>query len=144
MKHILLIGPPGAGKSTLIVLAKARGLRAEDLEEYGHESTAHEERLAKARELAQEDEDGVMLVGMADIDPIEFPESSLKVMLLPSRSVYEKRLHERDTNAPHKQGQEGLERKYDAFKQWSEQFDHVVVNDGLPDEALDLILSLEI
>lgn len=142
MKHLLLIGPPGSGKSTLIVLARSRGLRAEDLEEYGHGSTGYEERLAKARELAQETEDGVILVGMADVDPMEFPMSAVKVMLLPSWSVYEKRLHERDANAPHKQGQEGLERKYDVFKQWSGQFDHVVVNDGLPDETLDSILSL--
>ena len=142
MRHVLLVGPPGAGKSTLIEIARGRGIRAEDLEQYEHEPHGYEKRLAKARVLAQEIEEGFMLVGMADIDPIEFPESSLKIMLLPSRAVYEQRLQARDALHPHKSGQEGLEWKYGEFIRWSKQFAHVIVNDSTPEQTLSQVLSL--
>ncbi|MBI5794023.1 hypothetical protein HZA87_02975 [Candidatus Uhrbacteria bacterium] len=141
MKHVLLIGPPGAGKSTLIEVAQARGIRAEDLENYGHGSDGYEMRLEKARELSRETGEGFMLVGMADIDPVIFPKSSIQVMLLPSRFVYEQRLKHRDALHSRKQGQEGLERKYNVFVQWSKKFEHVIESDTTPEQDLDQILA---
>ncbi len=143
MRFTLLLGPPGAGKSTVIQLAKERGISAVDLEDFGHGEGA-DVRTKKAQEIIRTNrtEDGLMLVGMADVDPVTFPKNSMKVMLLPSFEVYEKRLVDRDKTQEHKRGQGGLEYKYKEFLEWSKKFEHVVHNDDTPEETLKKILAI--
>lgn len=140
-RFVLLIGPPGAGKSTIIKLAKQRGLNAVDLEDFGRGASGHESRKQAAEKLivAAKDEDSI-IVGMADIDPIIFPSDSIRIMLLPSFETYKRRPQERDARSPHKSGQEGLERKYREFVDWAKQFEHVIQNDSTPEDALKEIL----
>lgn len=141
-QFVLLIGPPGAGKSTIIKLAKQRGLDAIDLEDFGHGADGHELRQQAAEKLIVEAKaDRSIIVGMADIDPATFPKDSLHIMLLPSRDIYSKRLENRDALFPHKKGQEGMERRYAEFTEWSKEFACVIHNDSTPEDALEKIQS---
>ncbi len=137
---ILLIAPPAAGKSTLIRLAKQKGLRAIDLEDAGHGPDGSFHRLRAAERLAKENPDECVLVGMADVDPDVFPHESIKLMLLPSREVYRTRLALRDREQKQKEGQGGM-KKYDEFVEWSRTFDHVIQNDDDPEKTLEEILT---
>lgn len=144
MQFILLLGPPGSGKSTIIQAAQQNGMEAYDLEEYGHGSSGHEKRTEKAKELVKEREndDGVALIGMADVDPSVFPANATKIMILPSLEIYKARLEKRDAEQVEKQGQGGIEYKYASFREQANAFEHVMVNDGSVEEALAHIKQL--
>lgn len=142
MKFVLLIGPPGSGKSTIIGVAKEKGYRAIDLEEVAHGADGITQRIKKAKEIIAQKTEADYFVGMADVDPIIFPKDSLKIMLLPSFEVYRERLNSRDKVHEHKRGQGGLEFKYKEFGEWARQFEHVIKNDGTPQEALEDILEV--
>ncbi|OGQ22334.1 MAG: hypothetical protein A3I05_09540 [Deltaproteobacteria bacterium RIFCSPLOWO2_02_FULL_44_10] len=140
MHFILLLGPPGSGKSTIIGAAKQEGIEAYDLEEYGHGLTGPEDRLAKAKELVRTCVgNGSVLIGMADVDPSVFPLDATKIMILPSFDVYKARLEQRDFEQIHKQGQGGVEYKYASFAEQAKSFENVIVNDGSVEEALTQI-----
>ena len=143
MTFTLLLGPPGSGKSTVIRTAKSQGVNAIDLEDFGGGMEGTAQRTEVAKNLIQENtESGIMLVGMADVDPSLFPDDSIEIMLLPSFEVYKERLQVRDESEPHKQGQGGLEYKYDSFKKQSEEFEHVLGDEPSPEETLSQILKL--
>jgi len=137
MHFILLLGPPGSGKSTIIRAAKQEGIVAYDLEEYGHGLTGPKDRLAKAEELVRTCvQNGSALIGMADVDPSVFPLDATKIMILPSFDVYKTRLEQRDAEHVNKKGQGGIEYKYASFCEQAKAFTHVIVNDGSVEEAL--------
>jgi guanylate kinase len=143
MHFILLLGPPGSGKSTIIRSLKQDGIEAYDLEEYGHGATGFEKRKAKAEELVRTcPKEGVALIGMADVDPDVFPPESTRVMILPSFDVYKDRLEKRDAEQIDKQGQGGIEYKYASFQEQAKSFSHVIVNDGSVEEAISHIQQL--
>ena len=141
-RFVLLIGPPGAGKSTISKRAKQRGLNAVDLEDFGHGTSGHGARQRAAEKLIKEQKgDGFVIVAMADIDPAIFPKDSARIMLLPSHDIYLKRLQNRDALLPHKKGQEGKERKYAEFTEWSKKFEYVIHNNSTPEDTLEKILA---
>ncbi|MFH1712219.1 MAG: hypothetical protein ABH846_03225 [Patescibacteria group bacterium] len=143
MSLILLLGPPGSGKSTIIKTAKTKGLPAFDLEEHGSRPENTQGRITQAKKIIQDHQDDEnVLIGMADVDPKVFPNDSIKIMLLPSLKVYRARLQDRDAEQADKRDQGGLEYKYDEFKEWAAKFEHVIQNDGTPEEALEQILDV--
>lgn len=143
MHFILLLGPPGSGKSTIIKAAKQEGIEAYDLEEYGHGLSGPKDRTSKAVELVRTCiGNGSILIGMADVDSSLFPLDATKIMILPSFDVYKARLEKRDAEHVHKQGQGGVEYKYASFREQANAFEHVMVNDGSVEEALTQIKQL--
>jgi energy-coupling factor transporter ATP-binding protein EcfA2 len=114
--HVYIFGPPGSGKSTVVRMLQAKGCAAIDLEEIGAEPGP-----------------GNMFIGGGSVKPSSV---SLKVMLLPSRSVYDARRAERDLRIPHKAGQGDY---YDGFAA-STDFD-MIFHDESPEEIVHTLMA---
>lgn len=138
MKFVLLFGPPGSGKSTFIQFVKSLGYKAFDLEKMGTSTQTRVEAAAELRK-ALEHEEGMVFLGMADVHPEIFPESSVKILMLPSFDVYVKRVEQRDLEFPEKRFQSALE-KHGQFQKQAKNFSCVIQNDGDVHETLEQIL----
>lgn len=111
--NIILFGPPGVGKSTLIGILKSEGFRAIDLEDiYPH----------KVRFQIPSYIDGA-IIGAADLNPARNYHNSVKVFLNLPQDIYEKRRALRDAKFPSKAGQN----KHD-IKSWLNgvKYDYVI------------------
>lgn len=138
---VLLYGPPGSGKSTLVRLAQQRGLIAVDLEDVFPGSAGKEIRRKAGMELATKyPSKQMVIVGTADVWFDAFPPDSLKILLLPPREIYNKRLRQRDKDKPFKAGQGGIE-VYEKFKQGVDMFDVVLGDEMSAEGTLDRILA---
>jgi guanylate kinase len=93
--NIILFGPPGVGKSTLIGALKSHGLRAIDLEDV---------YPSKIRFQLPSMVDGVVLGG-ADLNPKRKYSNAKKVFLSMPQEAYEKRRKVRDAKVPGKENQ---------------------------------------
>lgn len=117
----VFFGPPGAGKSTLIHLARRSGLEAFDLEAAPRSLRAvlvfrANEATSPLRQLGA--------IGAADAQPSSFdPRFYTRVLLLPPRATYDRRRTRRDILYPHKRGQPDV---YDAFRADMHKFDMLI------------------
>jgi len=108
---LVLFGPPGCGKSTLVLAAQKMGLSAVDLEK--------EPRLKGQLALLR----SYRLVGAADTQPEHYAHAGFtRVLLLPSERIYRWRRMERDRLHPHKANQGD---HYPGFKARSHRFDFI-------------------
>jgi guanylate kinase len=134
---VVLYGPPSVGKSTLIALAKERGYEAYDFEKMG---SSYEERKAAMLETFLKLKSGFVLCGAADLRKSDFPIATRSVLLLPEREEYLRHLAKRDSEHPHKMGQNALE-KYDHSLDRQSEYEFVFSDISSPEHLLDEILS---
>lgn len=117
---VVLFGPPGVGKSSLVTEAKSKGYEAYDLEHVERQC-----REAAAREVYRNAE-GVekpVVVGAAGTQPKHWGRKTITVLLLPPEPIYEERRAFRDELKPWKARQP---RVYDAFAISRREFDLVL------------------
>ena len=134
---VVLFGPPGVGKSTLIALAHQRGIESYDFEKGGN---SYEERKKSMLATFGLLRTGFVLCGAADIQRKDFPMPVRSVLLLPDRQEYVRRMTERNNISPHKANQKN-ERVYDKFNARQKDFDLVINDIASPERLLDEILS---
>ncbi len=96
--HIALYGPPGAGKSTLVFVAKKMGWNTLDLEDAG---STFEKRLA-AVDKYKDGKSPWTLFGAADIPPESFPKGTKFVLLAPDEGELIARVQGRNDMRAHK------------------------------------------
>jgi hypothetical protein len=94
MNNVILFGPPGIGKSTLIGDAKASGLKAVDLEDIDGR---------QRYQMPSHQRDTVL--GAADLDPSRVYPGDVKVLLWMPQAQYEVRRDLRDARQPGKKTQ---------------------------------------
>ncbi|MFW9877084.1 MAG: hypothetical protein ACFFG0_28675 [Candidatus Thorarchaeota archaeon] len=113
MKYIALFGPPACGKSTLIKEFKKIGVRAYDLEKYGH---TYQERKNALQKILKKEKSDHIIFGAADMRINDFPKDTTKILLLPPLEIYQKRLKERNKKYPHKEGQDAINKYFSIDK----------------------------
>lgn len=93
--NVILFGPPGIGKSTLIGILKTKGFGAIDLEDlYPNRLRFQIPNVADA-----------IFIGGADLNPKRVYPNSVKVFLDADQTTYEQRRAERDKKFPDKGNQ---------------------------------------
>lgn len=127
--NIILFGPPGIGKSTLIGTLKTLGQRAIDLEDlYPNRIRFQVPNLV----------DNVYL-GAADLNPQRKYPNAIKVLLYADQKVYEQRRSARDAKQPGKAAQQPhlienwMNAPYDILLQ---------TDDGGPEQVARTLVSL--
>lgn len=136
MKQIIvLFGPPGVGKTTLIKTAKSLHIPAIDLENV---ASSTEKRKAYVQNLFSGAYPHTMIIGAADLHQNNFPDFVETVLLLPEKNTYLQRMEMRDSDMPHKAEQNG-DTVYDLFAQSRRNFDRVITETGTPDEILKVL-----
>jgi len=86
MKNIILFGPPGIGKSTIIGILKTKGIGAIDLEDfYPNRIRFQIPNLVQGKVL-----------GAADLNPQRKYGNALKVLLIADQDSYDQRRAQRD------------------------------------------------
>ena len=136
MNLIVIFGPPGVGKSTLVKLATKRGIRAYDLEDCADKA----ERKIKVQKILDAKFNGTILIGAANLHPEDFPHEAKFILLLPDRNIYLKRLEKRDKLEPEQRGQGGPA-FYDGFAQNKEPYTRIIEDSAEPEEILEKIFS---
>ena len=137
-KLIALFGPPGVGKSTLIKIAREKGIIAYDLEEEGE---TLEERKNSLKRILESEMSEFILFGSADLGPKDFPDNTQTILLLPPKKIFLERSIKRDSDMPHKSGQ-NAEYVYDLSAGWQSEFKEVIKDLGSPEVILNQILDL--
>jgi hypothetical protein len=95
MKNIILFGPPGIGKSTLIGILKTKGIGAIDLEDlYPNRIRFQVPNLVTGK-----------ILGAADLNPSRKYSNAIKVLLTAKQDVYDARRSERDQKVSGKASQ---------------------------------------
>lgn len=127
--NIILFGPPGIGKSTLIGHLKTLGQRAIDLEDL------YPNRI---RFQVPNMTDNVY-IGAADLSPARKYSNAIKVLLTADQTVYDKRRSARDAKQPGKAAQ-----KRHLMKDWeTAQYDILLrTDDGTPEQVARTLISL--
>lgn len=127
--NIILFGPPGIGKSTLIGTLKTLGKRAIDLEDlYPNRIRFQVPNLV----------DNVY-IGAADLAPARSYRNALKVLLTMPQAQYDARRAARDANQPGKAAQDRH-----LIKNWeSAKYDYLLrVDEGDPMQVARTLISL--
>jgi len=130
-RRIAIFGPPGVGKSTLIKLAIKRGIKAFDFEDLPEE---------EVKEIFKEVSADIVLYGAAGLQPYDFPQDVELVLVLPPKTVYLKRVKERDIANPAKADQNYLE-WYDGYTRNNNHYHKIISGTGDSDKVLDKILE---
>lgn len=140
-RKIILFGPPGVGKSTIISLSKKRGIPALDLEDI---NGTIEQRRKYTRKFFDQNSDKTALLGAANLRISDFPDDIESVLLLPHKRVYLKQLAIRDSLYPEKRGQNAL-KYYKSFRKKRYLFNRVlrgvIKRVRNPEKILDIILE---
>ena len=135
--HLAIYGPPGAGKSALIQVARERGYAARDLEDAG---STYEERSTFITAL--DDTTPATLFGAADLTPADLPEDTRLILLAPSAKELVRRVRGRNDQRTHKWLDHALQVRRE-HRAMAEQgvFDLVICDDGPPARILDIIVE---
>ena len=129
--------PPGAGKTSLIVAAKARNIPAVDLETQGHDYVSRRDALAALASTAPP-----TIIGAADATPEDFPLGTWFVLLAPAPDELERRVRTRGDRRDLKWVDHALQVRLEHLAMADAGvFDQVIEVDGSPDTVLDLILT---
>lgn len=137
-KAIVLFGPPGCGKSTLVQEAADLGFKTRDLESTTTE--INDGRETRFVTHIPSDARSLDIIGAAAAQPGQFsPRDFVRVLILPPRSVYDARRQARDAARPGKAGQSDV---WQAFANGASAFDFVFPNDGLPGQELIRLLEM--
>lgn len=157
-----MVGPPGVGKSTLVKLAKDRGLYAIDIEELHDQKKAalkqtlgenYREALAKEMDqiiinLVDQAPEGITIFGAGGYGS-HFPlERIEKILLLPPKEIAKDRFDNRDKHDPVKKAQKhDFEGIYEGFlhnlETGERSYHRVIKQVGTPEEILELIIQGE-
>lgn len=133
--HLAIYGPPGAGKTSLVQAATARGFPARDLEEVGDVYAERRSALARLGDHAPP-----TLLGAADLTPEDFPPGTRFVLLAPSPEELVRRVQRRADTRDHKWIEHALQVRREHLVMADEgTFDLVLQEDGTPEEILDII-----
>lgn len=133
---IAIYGPPGAGKTSLIVAARARDIPAVDLETRGHDYASRRDALAGLALTAPP-----TIIGAADATPEDFPAGTWFVLLAPAPAELERRVRGRGDRRDFKWVDHALQVRLEHLAMADAGvFDQVIEVDGSPDAVLDLIL----
>lgn len=118
--NIILFGPPGIGKSTIIGNLKLKGTRAIDLEDLYPSKV----RFQLPNVTAQLEE--TVFLGGADLDPKRKYPKSVKVLLIADQQAYDARRAKRDA------GQSGkATQSHHSVDQWkTDDFDFSIDTTG--------------
>lgn len=136
--HIALYGPPGAGKSTVILYAKKFGWNALDLEDA---SAIFEERKAVISEFTNGDQPRT-LFGAADIPPELFPKGTKFVLLAPDEETLVARVRERNDTRTHKWVEHAKKVRSEHLQMAKDgAFDLVITENLSPEEILEKITN---
>lgn len=127
--NIILFGPPGVGKSTLIGVLKTLGQRAIDLEDF------YPNRM---RFQVNNFTDGTFLGG-ADLDPKRKYTNAKKVFLQMDQESYERRRAERDQAYSEKAAQQPHQ-----MSDWLEgaEYDWIVDASPHPEQVAQTLIDL--
>lgn len=129
--NIILFGPPGVGKSTLIGILKTQGKRAIDLEDLWPSKI----RFQMPNYLAHGDS---TFIGAADLNPSRSYPGAKKILLFMPQDQYDARRAQRDDKVPGKSSQ-----KQHLIDDWTQgvHYDRVIDASGTPDRTASLLLS---
>ncbi len=137
-KIVVVYGPPGVGKSTLVLLAQSLGVCAYDIEKYGD---TFDTRKLGMLSILEKEKSSYVFFGAADMKPGDFPQGTMHILLLPPKVVYVARMKKRDAEFPHKSGQNGM-RTYARFAKVKENYDVVFDKEITAQKLLEDILKI--
>jgi broad-specificity NMP kinase len=124
--NIILFGPPGIGKSTLIGVLKTLGQRAIDLEDlYPNRSRFQVNNWVEET-----------YIGAADLSPQHKYSNAIKVLLYADQDAYDKRRAQRDRQFPGKGNQ-----MHHNIDDWTQaQYDYIVNTTNMDTEHVAQVL----
>lgn len=158
-RRIVLVGPPGVGKSTLVKLAKEKGIHAVDIEDIHYQTKPEFMHLSgenyrdalnqamaiKIINLLENAPEGVSIFGAGGYGS-HFPINMIeKVLLLPPKDIAQERFRKRDAINPAKKAQNhNFEKIYEDLKSGEKNCHRVITSIKTPEETLEEILKEEL